>query len=195
LYFTVSSQMLLDKFLKNPREESLARIVSRMTAKDGIPFLTFCTSADLRRSIGALGLPDQLPKSSATIRKMVTNYANLERAKQIIEVKSLKKSGSKFCVIFDEWTSRRNRRYMNIILKSDNNKMWNLGLVPIKGSLTSEKFLNLVVEKIEQYHLKFVEDVVCIVTDGTSVMTKIGKLTKVLQQVYFVKYIISICII
>ena len=38
------------------------------------------------------------------------------------------KQGSRFSLTFDEWTSLKNRRYMNINVHMAENKFWNLGL-------------------------------------------------------------------
>jgi hypothetical protein len=66
----------------------------------------------------------------------------MEFIKQMKEmtVKELAKkfaAGERFSAIADEWTSIRNRRYMNICIKSSSYTA-NLGLVRCKGSVTSQ---------------------------------------------------------
>jgi hypothetical protein len=48
----------------------------------------------------------------------------------------LLQAGERFSLIADEWTSIRNRRYLNVCLKTDK-ETYNLGLVRCKGSITS----------------------------------------------------------
>lgn len=87
-----------------------------MVAKDGLPFSVFCTSADLRRAISALHLKDDLPRSPSTIRSIVMKFSQSLRAQQWKKIQENVKAGTKLCAIFDEWTSRKNRRYMYIIV-------------------------------------------------------------------------------
>ena len=83
-----------------------------MAAKDGIPFSVFCTSKDLRRALMALNLDKKqtLPTCPKTIRSIVMKYSGQEREKQKQRILTLKNTGQKFCITFDEWTSSRNRR-------------------------------------------------------------------------------------
>lgn len=74
---------------------------------------------------------------------------------------------------------------MNLILHGKASKIWNLGLVRCKGSMTADKCLDLVIRKIESYNLSIERDIVSIMTDGASVMLKVGKLSKFHQQLCF----------
>ena len=152
-----------------------------MTAKDGIPFAKFCTSNDLRRAIQAMGFKQALPTSVQGIRNIVLQYSNDVRNAQVKVIGEMKSKGQKFCITFDEWTSSRRRRYMNIFLSTEN-ALWNLGLLPIKGSLTSDRAVGMVESKLKIYNLGLKEDIVCVVTDGTNSMKKIARLIPCQQQ-------------
>lgn len=115
----------------------------------------------------------------------MVNYSKKVHEKFKAEIKSEIKEGSRFCVTFDEWTSSRNRRYMNLILNGTGSKIWNLGLVRCKGSMTAEKCLDAVIKKIESFGLSMDRDIVSIITDGASVMAKVGKLSNSYQQLCF----------
>ena len=76
----------ITEYFKKTTEDSLAAILSRMTALDGLPFRNFITSDDLRKSLKALNLSDKLPKSATTIQKIVTNYSETIRQLVIKEI-------------------------------------------------------------------------------------------------------------
>jgi hypothetical protein len=147
-----------------------------MCTKDGIPFSVFCTSQDLRRSIVALKYNEVLPTSANGIKNTVLYVAREIENDQIKEVYKLKSECVKFSAEFDEWSFRRNRRYMNIYMFSSGKKVWNLGLVPIRNSLTEEAVLETVTTKLSQYSLSLSKDIVSVVTDGPTVMQKFGRL-------------------
>ena len=50
-------------------------------------------------------------------------------------------SGQRFSLSFDEWTSQRNRRYLNIIVHGQNSIFWSLGFTC--GTLPDEKCIQL----------------------------------------------------
>lgn len=119
-------------------EKSLEAIVSRTTAKDGLPFSIFCTSEDLRRLLSSSGF--KVPTSSNTIRNMVVTYSKKIKAQVKGEIHAKKSNGHKFSITFDEWTSAQNKRFLNLNLHytsviSENNEppFWSLGLVRIVG--------------------------------------------------------------
>lgn len=74
---------------------------------------------------------------------------------------------------------------MNVILHGKGLKIWNLGLVRCKGSMTAEKCLDAVIKKIEWFDLSMYRDIVSIMTDGESVMAKVRKLSNSHQQLCF----------
>lgn len=163
-------------------DDSLPAILSRMTARDGLPFSVFCTSVDLRRLLLAKGFHESdIPKSPNTIRNIVLNYSDkiCEQLKQ--EFLTKKKNGNRFSLSLDEWTSIRNRRYLNVNVHSEK-EFWNLGLVRIHGSLPAEKCIEILTQKLNEFGLCLNSDIVCIVTDGSSVMQKVGRLLKADQQ-------------
>ena len=84
---------------------------------------------------------------------------------------------------FDEWTSTASRRYVNVILLSKTS-FWNLGLIAFDGNATAENCLELVKSKLKQFDLDF--NIICVTTDGCSVMKSIGdKIKPTGQQLCF----------
>lgn len=118
-------------------EESLHVIISRMAALDGIPFKTFCTSEDLRKCLSSR-CSTKIPTSPNTIRQYVLDYAKEVRTNMIKEFGRLKSGGQKFSLTGDEWTSVRNRRYLNVNVHSYEST-WNILLSRAKGKLPAEK--------------------------------------------------------
>lgn len=155
-----------------------------MVAKDGLTFRVFTTSTDLRRCLIADGFTD-LPTAPNTIKRTVMEYSKSVREKMKKEIKGELTKGVRFCVTFDEWTSSRNRRFINLILHGKESQIWNLGLVRCKGSMTSEKCLESVEQRLKLFELTFKTDIVSVMTDGASVMTKIGKISPTHQQLCF----------
>ena len=161
------------------QDNSLEAIVARMTSVDGLPFSIFVTSTELRKLFLARGF--DLPKSSKTIREMVMKFGYSIREKFKIEMQKLIAAGKSFSLTFDEWTANKNRRYLNVN-SHIKNRFWNLGLVRVHGSLPAESCIKLLEERLELYGINLHEDVVCITTDGASVMQKGGRLPPCFQQ-------------
>ena len=75
----------------------------------------------------------------------------------------------------DEYTSLQNKRFMNINLHTEDDH-WNLGVFRIEGSMTSDRVVELVNEKLGTYSLNLDEHILCATTDGALVMVRYGKL-------------------
>ncbi|CAG5019992.1 unnamed protein product [Parnassius apollo] len=175
---------LTDYFQSN---HSLETTVSRMAALDGIPFSVFCTSEDLRRLFTNSGY-NKLLKTPKGIKNIVINYSKQEKKKLVTELKNLLALGKKFSLSFDEWTSSRNARYMNINIHigvefTDGSRFKNLGLVRMDGSMPSETCIRLLKEKLSEFELSLDRDIIAIVTDGASVMLKVGRNLRAYHQV------------
>lgn len=83
----------------------------------------------------------------------------------------MKIEGNKFAITLDEWTSIRNKRYVNINLHSqgfDRFNFKNLGLVKITGSMPVLTAFNLLREHLATLSLQ--GDVVSLTTDSASVI-------------------------
>lgn len=96
----------------------------------------------------------------------------------IHSIAEIKRVNGRFSLSFDEWTSRRNRRYMNVNLHFCNKSagFYNLGMIRVQGSMPAEACINKLKSKLQEFGLSLDEDIVCICTDGASVMKKVGRL-------------------
>ena len=102
----------------------------------------------------------------------------------ITELDSIKMSGKKFSITLDEWTSKRNHRYLNISvhhLAED----FNLGLVPIAGSCDAQRTLELISGRLKIFNLNLETDIVAATNDGAAVMIKFGKLSCIINQLCY----------
>ncbi|CAG5034884.1 unnamed protein product [Parnassius apollo] len=131
-------QKITDHFL--PVEDtSMEKKISRMVAKDGLPFRVFCTSTDMRNLFNSSG--HKLPMSPNTIKLIVMNYGMTLKMKIMRELAQLKKNDHRFTLTCDEWTSSMNKRYMNVNVHTflnGNTMFWNLGLIRVFGSMPAE---------------------------------------------------------
>ena len=82
----------------------------------------------------------------------------------------------------DEWTSISRRRYINISVFAKNSIFWNLGFIRITGSATTERPVELVEERLQQFGVHFRNNVVAFTTDGAPVAKKMAKVAGVQRQ-------------
>lgn len=126
-----------------------------------------------------------MPESPHTIRNIVITHSNQLKAELIEELNLLKSSGVKFTITLDEWTSSQNVRYMSVNIHSPKLKrksFRNLGLAKLTGKGTADNCLNILKDKIAEYNLSLEEDIICLATDGASVMRALGRKTKAFHQ-------------
>lgn len=173
---------------------SLQRTLARLTAKDELSFKTIAESTDIQMLLRSKF--DNVPSSRATIVSMVSEYKDLVCDKIKVELSLRKEKQAKFCLTFDEWTSIRNKRYMNICLHdaSPNGRIfYNLGLIRITNSMPAPRCLELIIDTLETYSLKMT-DIVAFCTDGASLMQCVGKEAEVLHQLCFAHAIhLAVC--
>ena len=74
---------------------------------------------------------------------------------------------------------------MNINLHARNCRFWSLGLIRISGSMSAEKCIELLGQKLAQHGLDLRKDIIGIMIDGASVMKKVGRILPVNQQLCF----------
>lgn len=81
----------------------------------------------------------------------------------------------RFSLTMDEWTSVRNRRYMNVNVR-EGSSVWNLGLIRAFGSCPASKCLEILELKLSEFGLGLKKHIVSITTDGcpVRVMKKVG---------------------
>ena len=124
-------------------------------------------------------------KSHCTISRMVIRYA--KHIKELItsELQVSLANEIRFSVSLNEYSSIQNIRYMNVNIHS-RNKFWNLGMKKTNGKMPAEKVLNLLIEKLHEFKIDLHQHIACIACDGAPVMVKMGRLSKIHQQICLV---------
>ena len=166
-----NKMLKIDSFFKQEKQ-SLGELIGKLTALDGLTFNQIATSERLRRAFKADGY--DLPRSHNGVRDLV-----MKQREDIVktirgELNAIKLKDGRFSITFDEATSMRNRRYMNINVHFQDSFRF-LGLIRIQGSLNATKTIKLVEERLQLFGLDLNKDVVASVTDGASLMVKFGK--------------------
>lgn len=169
---------LTDFFSMNSMEDRVAR----MCALDGIPFRVFSKSNDMRQLFA--NSKQQLPKSVGAISEIVKKRSNVAKSSIKQEINALKLKGEKFSCTLDEWTSTRNRRYMNVNIHCPalTDPFRNLGLVRIVGSMPADKCITLLKQRLSEFDLSLENETVCLTTDACSLMCKVDREVPSLHQ-------------
>ena len=119
------------------KKETCQEIISKLVAVDGFTINGVTRSDFIRTAIRDRGF--KLPKNPSDVKnKILLHHSELiDNTK--FEIKKLIEEENKFAITFDEYTSVRNRRYLNINLHGADAKVWCLGLVRVSGSLPADK--------------------------------------------------------
>lgn len=117
-----------------------------------------------------------LPKNPSHVMDMVKKEYRVAKQKVISELTLQITSGIRFSISMDEYTSIKNRRYLNIHVHSYTN-IWNLGMVRILGSLPAEKTLTMVKNKLAEFNLCMSKHIISSITNGAAVMKKFERLS------------------
>ena len=123
-------------------------------------------------------------------------YKQYDEVKDLVmtEMKQSLDSGKRFSLTLDEYSSLKNKRYLNINVHQDKDKFWNLGMVAISGRMTSEKIVEEVENKLTEFDLSLKRHIVASVTDGASVMVKFGRIIECEHQLCFAHAIhLAVC--
>ena len=165
-------QKSITSFLEG-KKESLQTIVSQLAAVDGFSIHAIGKSKFIRDSISVKGV--FLPASDSSIMNLVHREHNdiQKEVKSKIELKL--KSDTRFSLTLDEYTSVCCRRCMNVHCEND---AINLGLIRMFDSCGAEKILQLLKTKLADFGIINMQtSVVSIVTDGASVIKKLGRIS------------------
>ena len=148
------------------KAESLAKVVARMAAKDGLSFHVLATSNDIRQGLLARGFKRPLQHHTG-IQEQVMLFGNDVKAYYSREISKRKEQGKRVSVSFDEWTSIRNRRFLAINIHAADDQ-FHIGLGRIVGSCNSEQLIELLREHLAKFGLNLDKDIIGIMCDGTS---------------------------
>ena len=150
---------------------------------DGFSIHSIGKSKFIRESLSAKGL--RLPSWVSDIMNLIhREYDDIQkRIKTEIEMKL--KGDFRFSVTIDEYTSVRCRRYMKINIHCQNDVI-NLGLIRMRGSCGAEKIFQLLEKQLAHFGITNMQtSIVSIVSDGASVMKKLGKISQLDHQLRY----------
>ena len=167
----------------NIKKESLQTIVSQLAAVDGFSIHAICKSKFIRESISAKGF--RLPFAETSIMNLIhcEHKTIQEEIKGKIEAKL--QSNTRFSITLEEYTSIRSRKYMNVDIHYEN-EFISFGLIRMFGSCDAAKMLQLLKKQLADFGIAHIQaSILSIVSDGASVMKKLGKLSQVYNQLCY----------
>ena len=155
-----------------PSKMSLETKVARLCALSRLSFKQLATDVDIREALEAQKYV--LPQSWRQVKNLVFK----EYDKIVEDVKGTlakrKTEQLRFSITTDEYTSVRNHRYINVNCHVQGD-FHSLGVPRAHGTMPAEKQIDLIEGRLSKYGLNYMNDVIAIVTDGASVMCKVGK--------------------
>ncbi|KAI8122766.1 hypothetical protein CVS40_6558 [Lucilia cuprina] len=163
----IKRQRNIDDYVKS---DDLNVTLAKLAAFDGISIRTITRSSFIRESLARKGFT--VPKCETTIMKCILNYFEQINKDMIASINNIVKNNGRFSLVLDEWTSLKNKRYLNINLYGPNNKLFNLGMINIEGKCGALELRKMVETKLDEYNLSLKEHIVSTISDGPNVMKK-----------------------
>lgn len=148
-------------------------MLAELCAKDRFTFKQISDSVRLREAFEKYGY--HIPKKPQDIRDLVMAFYKKVKEYVKVQIQEMLKLKKRFSLTSDEWTGLMNKRFMNVNAHTEGLTL-NLGLVSINGSMPAEIAKELTIQRLTEYGLDILKDIVCSTTDGASVMTRYGKL-------------------
>ena len=103
----------------------------------------------------------------------------------MMEMQQCLKSGRRFSLSLDEYSSPKHKRYLNINVQHDEDKFWNFGMVAISERMTAEEVEN----KLSEFSLPLSRHIVAVVTDGTLCLIDLNFMLANFIQCFFFRII------
>lgn len=172
-------QPKISNYFQKNQPDTLPSLLSRLCAKDGFSFHAIAKSQDLKKMITNVGL-GPCPTSAPTIKALVVEFAQTVVDLYKSEIAHSLQQVGLLTLSFDEWTSLRNRRYVNLIVHT-NRKMFCLGLKRITGRTNALLFL----EDIKSLLLRFdlsLDNFFGFITDGAALNAAVARNSNKYQQ-------------
>lgn len=172
-------QRKIEDFLN---KKSIEEDVARLASEDGLSFNRIAKSAFIQESFKKYNYDKSPPSNPTSVRNMVINYASDKKNNLKLYFISQTKSGVRYSLTLDEYTSLQNWRYININVHEEK-KHWSLGLVKLTGSINSTRIAEIVSKRLNEFGLDLDNHIVGCTTDGASVMIKFGREIKPYHQI------------
>ena len=170
--------------VKRPRNQALivtyvekktqAEMYSRLAAVDRLSFNQIATSDFIRDAMREKKMVAH--SSPNTIRGKVAEFYQTAKEEVRKHLAEMKREGVRFSLTFDEWSGINCRRYMTINIHGTTSIWYNLGMIRVWGSQSAETLLHIVELRLAEFGVSIDPDVIAMVTDGASIMKKLGRL-------------------
>ncbi|GFV97261.1 BED-type domain-containing protein [Trichonephila clavipes] len=160
-------------FLKK-KKETLEEIVSKLVSVDGFTVNAITKSNFIRKSLHDKGY--SFPPNPSDVMKLVYKQYNVIKARVTNGISSKLNAGLRCSLTLDEFTSLKNRRYLNINVHFNEGEIFNLGMLRISGSFSAENCVKAVETKLQEFGTRTEKHIVACVTDGASMMVKFKKI-------------------
>lgn len=171
-------QPSITDFFSPINTDSLNARLAKMCASAGLPFSVVASNTIFDLIIAAGLAEKQL--CANTVKNKVMEFAEEVRNSYKVEIENELKKVDFLSVGFDEWTSRGNKRYMNVILFSTN-KHWNLGLAKIDGKTNAKLSSIDLISKLDSFDVS-ISNLICVMSDGASINPCIAKELRLTHQ-------------
>lgn len=134
---------------------SMEASVASLAAQLRMSFKAIAESPVIRRLTRKDG--NDILKSPNSIKSIVNDYAEKKRQQLIQILQAMKLLGILFTLCFDEWSSCKRGRFMNIYL-SNGSRKFNLGLHKISGALPADKLEEMLGSILNDFGLDWWHD-------------------------------------
>lgn len=158
--------------------QSMEEIVSRMAALDGITINAITESSFIRESLQKRGF--NLPKNVSSVKKLILSYFDTAKKQIIMDIQKIIENNGRFSVVLDEWSSIKQRRYLNTFLYGPSDNFFNLGLVYIPGKCGAIEIRTMIEQQLQEFNINFEKHIICTISDGPNVMKSFVKNSPVL---------------
>ncbi|XP_073820237.1 uncharacterized protein [Musca autumnalis] len=151
-------------------KQTMSHIISKLAAVDGLSIRVITRSTFIRESFALKGM--SLPRNEGDVKNHILKYYENVKETMKNEIKTEVAKNGRFALMLDEWTSKSQRRYLNICING-NSSFFNLGLVYISGRCTAMAIHQMISEKLMEYDLCLENHIVATISDGPNVMKRL----------------------
>ena len=169
-----SKKTRIDRYFL-PEKMSIETKISRLCSLTCLSFRVLSTDPDIRASLKAEGYP--LPRGNSEIQKLVYRKYDQVTDEMKAALNKLRNENARFTITTDEYTSGRNRRYINVNIHVQGD-FFSLGVPRAYGTMPATRQIEILTERLSNFDVQFHRDIIAITTDGAKVMKKMGKLLK-----------------
>lgn len=155
------------------KPKPFTEILAKLCAYDGFIISGVCRSSFIRESLRARGF--EMPEKKSQVMELIYDYYEFAKLRVIERIDAHKKEDSwpLLSLTLDEFSTYKNRRYLNINVHYLNGNYDNLGAIRIYKTCSVGALKSTLKQKLAGFHINF-KDVLATTTSDPSVMKKFG---------------------